>query len=112
MIWPFTGGQAEEDRSVIEISNDVGDHWVADIPTSGVQDAEKALRKAGLESDRDDYVSRRHDAEEILASRDSAQWRYRSEPVVDESEDLEDTYDRENDTSDYERSEQPAWRWW
>jgi hypothetical protein len=45
----------EEDRSLVEISNDAGDHWVADIPTSGVKETEQALRDAGLEQDNDDF---------------------------------------------------------
>jgi hypothetical protein len=38
----------EEDRSLVEISNDAGDHWVADVPTDGVKETEQALRDAGL----------------------------------------------------------------
>ena len=63
--------------------------------------------------------------------RDSKQYRYRSEKVVDTKEDLEDSHDREGDRSDYEpdvddepdsnyepdsdseRSEQsPVWKFW
>ena len=66
-------------------------------------------------------------ASRIVDSRDPNQHRYRSEPVVDKREDLEDTYDRENDDSDREEdrsdwedngdreeSEQPAswFSWW
>ena len=92
----------KEDRSLIEISNDAGDHWVADVPTSGVKETEQALRNAGLEQDRDDTLIRRYDASDVVSRRDPNQHRYRSERVVDEAEDLEDSYDRENDTSDYE----------
>lgn len=116
----------EDDRSLIEISNDSGDHWVADIPTKGVKETEKALRDAGVERDNDERLLSTYQPSRIVDSRDSEQQRYRSERVVNEGEDLEDTYDRENDTSDreedrgdwedngdLEESEQPAsWRFW
>ena len=116
-----------EDRSLIEISNDSGDHFVADIPTSGVQETEKALREAGVEKDNDESLVNVFGASRVVDSRDSGQHRYRSERVVDEGEDLEDSHDRENDTSDreedradwedngdHEESEQsPSWfSWW
>lgn len=115
-----------EDHSLIEISNDSGDHWVADIPTTGVKATEKALRDAGVEGDNDERLLNTYQPSRIVDSRDPDQYRYRSERVVDEGEDLEDSYDREDvsdmeddlseredDTSDFEESEQPAtWRWW
>ncbi len=116
----------EEDRSLIEISNDSGDHYVADIPTQGVRETEKALRDAGVDRDDDERLVNTYQPKRIVDSRDSKQHRYRSERVVDKGEDLEDSYDREDvsdleddpsdredDTSDFEESEQPAtWRWW
>jgi hypothetical protein len=119
----------EEDRSLIEVSNDAGDHWVADIPAEGVQETERALRDAGVEEDNDDLVSKIFGASRIADRRDSEEYRYRSARVVDEDEDLEDSHDQENDTSDYEdffdreddtsdfeESEQPAeggwFSWW
>ena len=67
----------------------------------------------------------------LVERRDSKQYRYRSEKVVDKKEDLEDSHDREGDRSDYEpdvddepdsnyepdsdseRSEQsPVWKFW
>ncbi|MEA5449676.1 hypothetical protein VB780_13910 [Leptolyngbya sp. CCNP1308] len=117
----------DDDRSLIEISNDSGDHLVVDIPTSGVKETEKALRDAGVERDDDERLVNTYQPRRIVDSRDSKQHRYRSERVVDEAEDLEDSYDREDvsdmeddpseredDTSDFEESEQPAtWRsWW
>ena len=116
----------EDDRSLIEISNDSGDHWVADIPTEGVKETEKALRDAGVARDDDERLVNTYQPSRIVDSRDSKQHRYRSERVVDEGEDLEDSHDRENDDSDREEdrsdwedngdreeSEQPAtWRWW
>lgn len=87
----------EGDRSLIEISNDAGDHWVADIPTSGVKDTEKALRQAGLGRDTDEQLTQVYRADLMIDSRDSHQHRYRSARVVDEDEDLEDNGDREDD---------------
>jgi len=101
-----------DDRSLIEISNDDGDHWVADIPTKGVKSTERELRKAGVERDDDERLSQVYGAQRIVDNRDSEQYRYRSEPVVDQGEDLEDTYDREDDRSDCERDEQPAEGGW
>ncbi|MBE9157012.1 hypothetical protein IQ265_09265 [Nodosilinea sp. LEGE 06152] len=93
--------EEEDDRSLLEISNDSGDHWVADIPTKGVKETEKALRDAGVERDDDERLVNTYQASRIVDSRDSNQHRYRSERVVDEAEDLEDSYDRE-DVSDLE----------
>lgn len=115
-----------DDRSLIEVSNDNGDHWVADIPTKGVKETEQSLKEAGAVRDEDaQKVSRRFDAARVVDKRDSKQYRYRSERVVDEKEDLEDNYDREEDKSDLEpdsddepdneseRSEQsPVWKFW
>jgi hypothetical protein len=109
----------EEDRSLIEISNDSGDHWVADIPTRGVKATEKALRDAGVERDTDERLLNIYQPSRIVDSRDPKQYRYRAERVVDEGEDLEDSHDQENDQSDWEdngdveASEHPAtWGWW
>lgn len=115
-----------DDRSLIEVSNDNGDHWVADIPTKGVKETEQSLKEAGAVRDEDEQkVSRRFDAARVVDKRDSNQYRYRSERVVDEKEDLEDNHDREDDRSDLEpdsddepdneseRSAQsPVWRFW
>lgn len=118
----------EEDRSLVEISNDSGDHWVADIPRKGVEETERALREAGVERDTDDRLLNVYRPDLVVKKRDSQQYRYRSERVVDEGEDLEDSYDQENDASDleddrsdweddrsdFEESEQPtSWfSWW
>lgn len=116
----------DDDRSLIEISNDSGDQYVADIPTKGVKETEDSLRKAGaVRDDDEERVSRRFDAARVVEKRDPKQYRYRSERVVDEDEDLEDNNDREQDKSDYEphsddepdnddeRSEQsPVWKFW
>jgi hypothetical protein len=103
----------EEDRSLVEISNDAGDHWVADIPTSEVKETEQALRDAGLEQDNDDCLINIFGARRIVDNRDAQQCRYRSERVVNESEDLEAEQD---DDSLTERNEQPAeggwFSWW
>ena len=101
-----------DDLSLIEVSNDSGDHWVASIPTGDVKATEKSLRQAGaVRDDDEERLSRRYDAARVVANRDSAQYRYRSARVVDETEDLEDSYDREADESDVEGSEQsPVWK--
>ena len=115
-----------DDRSLLEVSNDSGDHWVADIPSDGDEETEKSLRNAGVVRDDDEErVSRRYDAARVVEKRDSDQYRYRSERITDEDEDSEDTYDREEDRSDLEpdndeepdsddeRSEQsPVWKFW
>jgi hypothetical protein len=122
----------DDDRSLVEISNDEGDQWVADIPTKGVKETEQSLKDAGAVKDDDEKkVSRRYDAARVVERRDSGQYRYRSARVVNEDEDLEDSHDREGDRSDYEpdvddepdsnyepdsdseRSEQsPVWKFW
>lgn len=119
--------EEDEERSLIEISNDAGDHWVADIPTDGVAETERTLREAGIERDIDEQLLNTYQSYRIVDRRDSKQHRYRSEQVVDEQEDLEDSHDQENDTSDWEEdrsdwedngdfeaSEQPAswFSWW
>jgi hypothetical protein len=87
----------KDDRSLIEISNDAGDHWVADIPTSGVKETEKALRKAGLRRDIDEHLTQVYRADRIIEQRDPSQYRYHSDRVIDEDEDLEDNGDLEDD---------------
>lgn len=83
----------EGDRSLIEIGNDAGDHYVADLPTNAVSGVEKELRKAGVEPDTDELDFKGQPASRVqrmLAKRDSNQHRYRSGRVVDEGEDLEE----------------------
>ncbi|NEP15443.1 MAG: hypothetical protein F6J97_00900 [Leptolyngbya sp. SIO4C1] len=112
-MWPFgKKDDEEEDRSLVEISNDEGDHWVADIPTKGVKETEKSLRAAGVERGDDEKLMRMYNAAEKVDQRDSSQYRFHSDRVIDEKEDLEDTFDREEDDSDSEHSEQSAWRFW
>jgi hypothetical protein len=105
--------ESDDDRSLVEISNDDGDHWVADIPTEGVKETERALRDAGVEEDRDETLSKIYAGDRILDNRDSDQYRSRSARVVDEGEDLEAEQD---DDSTTERDEQPAeggwFSWW
>ncbi len=113
--------KSKDDRSLIEISNDGGDHWVIDVPTEGVKETEKALRSAGVQRDNDEQFLNTYQPQRIVNSRDSRQHRFRSERVVNEAEDFEDSYDQENDRSDweedrsdwehngdFEESEQPA----
>lgn len=103
----------KDDRSLIEVGNDNGDHWVIELPTSEVRKTEKALRDAGCEHDHDEssFFST-SEKEKNYKQRDHEQYRYHSARIVDEEEDLEDNHDRELDASDYEPDEQPAWRWW
>lgn len=104
---------SDEDESLIEISNDEGDHWVVSTPTEETHGVLGWLFGAGVERDRDEsYHSNSMRGRETVDSRDSHQYRTYSNRVVDEQEDDEDSYDRENDRSDYERNEQEAERWW
>ena len=98
----------EEDRSVFEVSNDNGDHWVGDVPTRAVDDVAKKLKDAGVTPDRDETVAKYINATQIVESRDSNQYRFKAEPVIEEGEELEDNGDREEDKSDSEYSEQLA----
>ena len=109
----------KDDRSLIEVSNDEGDQWVADIPTKGVAETEKSLRDAGVVRDDDDRLLRRYDAARVVDNRDSKQYKYRSDRVVDEDEDREDNHDREEDLSDLEpdnddelTEQSPVWKFW
>jgi hypothetical protein len=102
----------KDDESIIEVSNDNGDHWVIHAPTNKVRGIEKDLRGAGCEPDHDDQLKQRYRADEIVKSRDHDQHRYHSARVVDEYEDFEDNHDRELEADDYERDEQPADPWW
>lgn len=111
MGW-FGKKQEDDDTALVEISNDNGDHYVAEIPSNDADEVRGWFRKSGMRNDQD-YEDYRHDAaQQQYSRRDHDAHRYRIERVVDESEDLEDSYDQENDTSDYERSEQPAESWW
>lgn len=105
----------KDDESIIEVSNDNGDHWVAHVPTNQVRNIEKELRNAGCERDNDEeqrFYRNNSDMQRYVDERDHDKYRFRSERIINESEDLEDSYDRENDDSDREPNEQPAWRWW
>ena len=99
----------EEDRSVFEVSNGKGDHWVGDVPSSAVDDVSRKLQDAGVVLDRDEEtVAKYINAAQIVEARDSNQHRFKAERVIDEGEDLEDNGDREEDKSDFEYSEQLA----
>ena len=99
----------EEDRSVFEVSNDKGDHWVGDVPSSAVDDVSRQLKDAGAIPDRDaETVAKYINAAQIVEARDSDQHRFKAERVIDEGEELEDNGDREEDKSDSEYSEQIA----
>ena len=86
----------DDDSSLIEVSNDRGDHIVIEVPTDKAWEVTKQLRKAGVEQDIDEAQHSRHyKAEDRIKGRDPEQYRSRSRPVVDESEDLEDSHDAE-----------------
>jgi hypothetical protein len=106
------GRPSKDDESLIEISNDSGDHWVAQVPTNEVRKIEKELSKAGCERDEDDSLRYRYNAKEVIDSRDKEQYRFKSDRIIDEGEDYEDTHDQEMEASDYEPDECTAWRWW
>lgn len=99
---------SKKDRSLVEVSNDMGDHWVADIPTDGVSETERSLLDAGAIRDKDDKLQKLYNAAQMAEQRDPNQYRFRSERVIDEGEDLENSHDAEEDQSDSEHSEQPA----
>lgn len=82
------------------------------FPPVAFRETERALRRAGVERDDDERLSQVYGADRMVDRRDSEQYRYRSESVVDRDEDLEDSYDREDDRSDWERDEQPAEGGW
>lgn len=108
-----------EDRSLIEISNDDGDHYVADIPTNGVKATERALKQAGASVDNDDRLARSAYGQELVSNRDSTTYRYRSASVEEKPDsdyepdsDSEPDYEGEDSRVDDEPSEQTASRWW
>lgn len=109
MIWPFNSKDEEKDRSVFEVSNDEGDHWVGDVPSDAVDDVSRQLKDAGVEPDRDEQTIAKYiNAAQRVEARDSSQHRFKAERVIDEEEELEDNGDREEDKSDSEYSEQIA----
>ena len=64
MGW-FGNKSDDEDKSLIEISNDNGDHWVAEVPTKDVKKTEKALKEAGCERDYDEWVAASYHAKKV-----------------------------------------------
>lgn len=102
--WLGLGQEDDGDRSLIEVSNDRGDHIVIEVPTAKVWETKRALRKAGVERDDDENLSTRQDAVRRADNRDSSEYRCCSARIIDEREDLEDSYDSE--------AEVPRWSWW
>ena len=100
-----------EDRTIGEISNDAGDHAVFEISTEDEGKMRRLMREHKVERDRDDELDKSRAGRRQMERRDSQKSRYDMEKVVDKKEDLEDSYDQENDTSDEERSDQSA-SWW
>ena len=116
MVQPYRA-----DEGLIEVSNDDGEHYVISTPSEETENVLGWLFGAGVQEEtsgreqRYYYQQARGNAE----TRDSNEYRAHSERVVDETEDLEDSYDRENDESDFdpqdgyaEKDEHSAERWW
>lgn len=93
--WLGLGQEDDGDRSLIEVSNDRGDHIVIEVPTAKVWETKRALRKAGVERDDDEKLVRKHGIENHSGSRDASQYRCHSARIVDEREDYESTHDAE-----------------
>ena len=112
----------DDDESLIEVSNDNGDHWVANVPTENIVETSSLLMNAGIVRDHDDQLSRDYRAGTIAEDRDHEEYRFRSARVVDEAEDLEENGDLEDDrtrdwdrepTTAYDESQVPKqFRWW
>lgn len=123
-LWDWFNAEAE-DTSLVQISNDIGDHIVAEVPTNAVDSIEIALGEAGLSPDNDESYTNLYSAERKYEQRDHEEMRYTSAPVVNEDEDLEaeiddDTTldcDRDVDkepeaTEDDEQKATGGWSWW
>lgn len=88
---------------LIEISNGRGAHYVAQVPGKAVDQIEYDLEEAEAVPDHDEYLAEKVNAERVYANRDLDEFRFRSAPIYDRSEDLEVEVD--NDNSDYEPEE-------
>lgn len=101
----------EQEESLVEISNDKGDHVVVHCDNlDQAHEVEGMVRRAGGTSDRDAQGVNERDAGRKWWQRDHDQVRVRSAPVVDPNEDLEPETD---DDSITERNEQSAnGGWW
>lgn len=113
---------SDSDESLIEVSNDNGDHWVASVLTEDIVATSSLLINAGVARDQDDQLSRDYRAGIIAEDRDHEEYRFKTAPVVDGAEDLEANGDLEDDrtrdwdrepTTTYDESQVPKqFRWW
>lgn len=112
---------SEPDEGLIEVSNDEGDHWVISTPSEETEGVLGWLFGAGVreETSRGEQTYYRDNDRGWAETRDSHEYRAHGERVVDEYEDNEDSYDREDDRSDFdlqdgyaEEDEHSAERWW
>lgn len=98
----------EKDNIIGEISNDAGDHAVFEVPGDGKKEIERIMRENKVERDGNRGVVSSSFYTSNLG--DPQKLRYSMDSVSNKDEDLEPEED--NDTSDEERSEQPADSWW
>lgn len=113
---------SDSNESLIEVSNDNGDHWVASVPAEDIVETSSLLINAGVVRDHDDQLSRDYRAAIIAEDRDHKEYRFRTARVVDGAEDLELNGDLEDDrtrdwdrepTTAYDESQVPKqFRWW
>lgn len=119
----FNFWKGEPDKSLIEVSNDSGDHIVIEMPTDYVREVEEELRKAGCKPDKTEAVGIQANTkrqQRAYEKRDHKAFNFFSRRVVNDFEelecngdyeqddsDLEDTFDKENDRSDWEPDNQP-----
>ena len=105
-LFDFWKNEPTEETRLVEISNDDGDHWVAELPAKGIKQTTDALRDAGATRDTDERDYRDPWAEKFVDRRNSSDYRFKTAPVYDQSIDREPEED--NDTSDDEQSDQKS----
>jgi hypothetical protein len=97
----------EKDNIIGEVSNDAGDHAVFEVPGDGRKQIEKIMKENKVEREGNRGVA--SSSFYRPNSGDPQKLRYSMDSVSNQDEDLEPEED--NDTSDDERSEQPAESW-
>ena len=97
-----TPDRANGKTRLIEISNDDGDHWVAELPAKGIKQTTDALKNADVVSDTDEDDYRVYCTQSASNKRDSSEYRFKKAPVFDKNIDLEP--DDDYDDSDYEET--------
>ncbi|MDV3352064.1 hypothetical protein QGP82_25510 [Leptothoe sp. LEGE 181152] len=101
----------EPDETVVEISDDLGDHVVFSVPTQDYPKVRRLLKK-NFADDIDERIAKSNRAplqkQRDWNIRDHEVYRYRGERVIYDDEDLYDPTDQgEADYTDYEHSAQP-----